>query len=125
VQGGRNKIADVLNALDGVDGKSNAIRFFTCNNVDVIVDNLAFMTRMNSIFDFKYPNFQELNERFDTLIKFHCNQYDQNKYGQFLAALNMINHPISYRTFTKYCIRYLFGDNWLDNLLANIHELRS
>ncbi len=123
-EGSGNTIADILNALDGVDSNNEVMRFFTCNNPDIVRLNLAFMTRMNGTFKFDYPKFTELKERFNTLIKFH-EKYDQGLYDTFLLKLETLiaTTPIDYRRFTKFCIRYLFGDRWLETLIEKMGEL--
>ncbi|AYV83481.1 MAG: AAA family ATPase [Hyperionvirus sp.] len=115
-------MSQILNSLDGLDDSSNILRFFTGNNCDVIFKNKALINRMSAKFKFDYPSlamFRAKLMRFLTYRKDAVN--DQDKIEKFLNLVE--TKKITMRPFVNYCIRYLFEENYIDEMVKHHEEL--
>lgn len=127
----------ILNALDGFDDTNNTIRFFTGNNCDTIFNEKALINRISGKYYFDYPSREmfknkliklllisklndnnEISEEF--LHKVSSCDFEE-KVNKFIDLVSDKN--LTLRPFTSYCIRYLFNDNCLDDMIENISEL--
>lgn len=127
----------ILNALDGFDDTDNTIRFFTGNNCEVIFNEQALINRVCGKYKFGYPTremfrakllklllISKLNEDNKFNAELILNEFSnglEEKLERFLDLV--VDKEITLRPFTSYCIRYLFNDNCLDDMIENINEL--
>ena len=123
-------MAEILNALDGLQSSHGIIRFFTANNENLILSNKALVNRLNSKFLFNKPDRSQFENKLNSLLKYfeHINKkelledtHNINKLNTFIDKIMEKN--ITLRPFTNYVIRYLFDNEFFDNLLDNIGEL--
>ena len=138
---GKFCMADILNQLDGVESTEGCIRFFTCNNVDIINKHDALVNRISGKFMFDYPSAEQFEKKLDRFLTFWDNidqtiQTDPNipseqtnlaKKKEFLNLINEYNsrakQKITLRPYSNYIIRYLFEKNHLDLMIQNIDLL--
>jgi predicted AAA+ superfamily ATPase len=125
-----NKMAEILNCLDGVESSNNVIRFFTGNNCELIFKNQALLSRMNGRFEFHLPAIEDFEKKLRLLLKFHEGGEglpNDQEISAFMALLatRIVNakNPITLRPFTAFAIRYLFEANCLSLMTENIAEL--
>lgn len=127
----------ILNALDGFDDTHNTIRFFTGNNCEVIFNEQALINRVSGKYKFGYPDremfrakllklfiISKLNENKDFSVEnitAELMQKDIEKLERFLDLI--VDKNVTLRPFTSYCIRYLFNENCLDDMIENINDL--
>ncbi len=127
----------ILNALDGFDDTHNTIRFFTGNNCEVIFNEQALINRVSGKYKFGYPDREMFRAKLLKLFiisKFNENkdfsveniytelmQKDIEKMERFLDLI--VDKNVTLRPFTSYCIRYLFNENCLDDMIENINDL--
>jgi SpoVK/Ycf46/Vps4 family AAA+-type ATPase len=125
-----DNMAEILNALDGLQSSHGIIRFFTGNNVDLILSNKALVNRLNSKFLFNKPDRSQFENKLNTLLKYFNyvdkkelleDHVNKDKLNTFIDKIMEKN--ITLRPFTNYVIRYLFDNEFFDNLLDNIDEL--
>ncbi|CAH6420841.1 AAA family ATPase [uncultured virus] len=114
-------ISNFLNALDGLDDKGDTIRFLTGNNEELILQNEAMSNRMNGKFQFYKPTKEMFHKKLSKLLSIHKN-IDNNKLNEFLNLIEKKN--ITFRPFVNYTIRYLFKENYMDELIQNIDQLK-
>lgn len=127
----------ILNALDGFDDTDNTIRFFTGNDCEVIFNEQALINRVCGKYKFGYPTremfrakllklliISKLNENNELNEEEICTEFMTNLNEKMERFLDLVvDKNITLRPFTSYCIRYLFNDNCLDDMLENIGEL--
>jgi len=125
-----NKMAEILNCLDGVESNNNVIRFFTGNNCELIFKNEALLSRMNGRFEFHLPEIEDFEKKLRLLLKFHEGGEglpSDQEIAAFMALLatriETAKNPITLRPFTAFAIRYLFEANCLSLMTENIAEL--
>lgn len=114
-------MSDILNSLDGVDSGEGVIRFFTGNDCDIIFSNKALVNRMSACFKFSMPTTEMFSDKLKTLLLDRPPYVDKDK-----KSSQLIEHvvgKVTLRPFVNYVIRYLFDENYLDNMLDNIDEL--
>jgi SpoVK/Ycf46/Vps4 family AAA+-type ATPase len=112
--------SQILNSLDGFDDLSGVVRFFTANNANIIFNNKALISRMSTKFEFHNPTREMYEIKLNKLFSQKTN-FDGEKMNKYLDLVS--NKGVSLRAFVRYTIRYLFDDNYLDNLIENINEL--
>jgi hypothetical protein len=113
--------SQILNSLDGFDDNSSGIiRFFSANNPNIIFENEALVSRMNGKFKFEAPTRDMFEQKLKKIFTYKTD-IDTDKMNKYLDLVDGKN--ISLRQFTKYTIRYLFDDEYLDNMIKNINDL--
>ncbi len=131
----------ILNALDGFDDTDNTIRFFTGNNCEVIFNETALINRVCGKYKFDYPTKEMFRDKLMKLFiisKLNDNdQTNENKTEKFTELITNLNEKIesfldlvsdknlTLRPFTSYCIRYIFNENCLDDMIENVTDLIS
>jgi len=127
----------ILNALDGFDDTDNTIRFFTGNNCEVIFNEQALINRVSGKYKFGYPTremfsakllklfiISKLNENNELNEIEICTEFMTNLNKKMQTFLDLVvDKNITLRPFTSYCIRYLFNENCLDDMIENIQDL--
>lgn len=113
-------MSDILNTLDGVNSGENVIRFFTGNDCKVIFDNKALINRMSSRFEFHMPTRDMMEAKLAYLLSNVRPELDASRFAPFIDA---VAGKITMRPFTSYVLRYLFDDDPLVPMIANVHEL--
>jgi hypothetical protein len=53
-------ISQILNSIDGINDSDSILRFFTCNDLSVVSDNLAFMSRFYAVYYIDMPDFNTI-----------------------------------------------------------------
>jgi AAA+ superfamily predicted ATPase len=125
-----NKMAEILNCLDGVESSNNVIRFFTGNNCDIIKRNEALLSRMNGQFEFYSPTLDNYMSKLRNLLEFHTknnNKIPEADIEEFSRVLKTTiekqsQKPMSLRTFTFLVIRYLFEPDCLKHISNKLLE---
>jgi hypothetical protein len=116
-------ISGILNTLDGFDDKGDTIRFFTANNQSIIYKYDALINRMNSSYEFYYPNDEIFRKKLLRLLSFYGEtDFDSNSIDKFIELV--LEKNITVRPFTNYVIRYLFDENCIDKMIENIDQLK-
>jgi hypothetical protein len=120
-------ISSILNYIDGIEGSNdnNTIRFFTCNDESFFYEkeNKAFKTRITRKINFKNPSDEMFSKKFERLTQFKSfNENDKTKISQFLSLVKE-NKTINLREFTKYLVRYILNENFLDLIIENIETI--
>jgi len=116
-------MSQILNSMDGLQDSKNVIRFFTGNDCEVIFRNKALVNRMSAKLEFFLPTEDMFKIKIKKML---VNSLDKNNetlldnYASLIANLN-----ISMRPFISYSIRYLFDENPLETMIANIAELNT
>lgn len=116
-------ISQILNAMDGFEDNGDTIRFFTANNKETILKIDALQNRLSHSFEFHEPNLQMYRDKLMRFLSFY-EQNDSAKIELFLEKVNKLSEKITLRPFSNYVIRYLFTENYLDNMILNIEELK-
>lgn len=111
----------ILNAMDGFDDSENTIRFFTGNDCEVIFQEKALINRISGKYKFGYPTYQMFRAKLLRLQEICLNPFDEDKIDKFISLINDKN--ITLRPFTSYCLRYLFNENNLDDMIENVNNL--
>lgn len=111
----------ILNAMDGFDDSENTIRFFTGNDCEAIFQEKALINRISGKYKFSYPNFEMFREKLLKLAAIAPKPLDEEKINQFVSMV--VDKNITLRPFTSYCLRYLFNENNLDNMIENVNSL--
>lgn len=116
-------IGQILNAMDGFDDSGNTIRFFTGNNCDIIFNEKALINRISGKYKFGYPTADMFRDKIYKLLSVTKVNIGENieKIDKFVSLIE--NKDLTLRPFTSYCIRYLFNDNCIDDLIENINDL--
>ena len=116
-------MGQILNAMDGFDDSSNTIRFFTGNNCDIIFEEKALINRISGKYKFDYPNSDMFRDKIYKLVSLSKINIEENreKIEHFISLVSDKN--LTLRPFTSYCIRYLFNENCIDDLIQNIGHL--
>ena len=116
-------MSQILNAMDGFDDTANTIRFFTGNNCDVIFNEKALINRISGKYKFDYPNSEMFRNKLSKLLSITDIKPEDNidKINLFISSI--VDKNITLRPFTAYCIRYLFNENCLDDMIKNISIL--
>ena len=111
----------ILNAMDGFDDSGNTIRFFTGNDCDAIFQEKALINRISGKYKFDYPTFEMFRAKLLKLSAIAPKPLDEEKINQFISMI--INKNLTLRPFTSYCLRYLFNENNLDDMIENVSSL--
>lgn len=111
----------ILNAMDGFDDSGNTIRFFTGNDCEVIFQEKALINRISGKYKFDYPTFEMFRAKLLKLSAIAPHPFDVEKINHFISMIADKN--ITLRPFTSYCLRYLFNENNLDDMLKNVNDL--
>lgn len=116
-------MGQILNALDGFDDTANTIRFFTGNNCDIIFNEKALINRISGKYKFDYPTSEMFRNKLLKLLSITKIDLESNneKIDNFVSLI--IDKKITLRPFTAYCIRYLFNENNLDDMIENVNDL--
>ncbi len=117
-------ISNILNALDGFNDKGDTVRFFTANNKESIFKIDALINRMSAKYEFYWPTKNIFNDKLMRLLSYHTSNgktLDIEKVNKFLDLI--LTKHITVRPFVNYVIRYLFEDNYMDQLIENIDQL--
>ena len=118
----KHNMSEILNSLDGIETSEGCIRFFTANNADVIMNNKALINRMNSKFEFYYPIREHFSKKLDRFLTIKENVLEDKK-NEFINLVMDKKTTLTLRPFSNYVIRYLFDNDYLDKMIANIDEL--
>ena len=117
----------ILNALDGFDDTDNTVRFFTGNDCSVIFEEKALINRISGKYEFGYPTRDMFRDKLLILLSISSVQTEliekelNDKIDSLLDLV--VDKNITLRPFTSYCIRYLFNENCLDDMIENVGEL--
>ena len=111
----------ILNAMDGFDDSGNTIRFFTSNDCDVIFQEKALINRISGKYKFSYPTFEMFRVKLLKLAAIAPKPFEEEKLNQFISMI--VDKNLTLRPFTSYCLRYLFNENNLDDMIENINSL--
>jgi len=111
----------ILNAMDGFDDAGNTIRFFTGNDCDAIFKEKALINRISGKYKFDYPTFKMFRAKLLKLGSIAPKPLDEEKINQFTSMI--VDKNITLRPFTSYCLRYLFNENNVDDMIQNINDL--
>lgn len=111
----------ILNAMDGFDDSGNTIRFFTGNDCEVIFQEKALINRISGKYKFGYPTFEMFRAKLLKLGAIAPKPLDEEKINQFISIIADKN--LTLRPFTSYCLRYLFNENSLDDMIQNVNDL--
>ena len=116
-------MGQILNAMDGFDDTANTIRFFTGNNCNIIFEEKALINRISGKYKFDYPNSEMFRDKINKLLSVTKINIEENreKIDHFISLV--IDKNITLRPFTSYCIRHLFNENCIDDLIQNIGDL--
>ena len=115
------QMSDILNSLDGANSGEGVIRFFTGNDCKTIFSNKALVNRMSACFKFSMPTREMYDAKLKSLLRNRTLSIDDDE-----KCDQLIDHAVdkvTLRPFVNYVIRYLFDENYLDNMLENIDEL--
>lgn len=96
------------------------VRFFTANNPEVIFSNKALINRMNAKFEFSNPTRDMYKTKLTKLFS-QKEDVDETKLTLYVDAVTA--KGVSLRALVRYTIRYMFDENYMENLLDNIYEL--
>lgn len=118
-------MASILNALDGLDDDSGVIRFFTGNNCESIFSNKALINRMCGRFKFDYPHRDMYLQKLERLLSYHTHDPSHDPKDPRIKTFVdlVVSKGVTMRPFVNYTIRYMFEDNFLDELIAHVQEL--
>jgi hypothetical protein len=111
----------ILNAMDGFDDSGTTIRFFTGNDCKVIFEEKALINRISDKYKFGYPTFEMFRTKLLKLGAIIKNPLNEEKLDQFISLI--VDKHITLRPFTTYCLRYLFNENNLDDMIENVNSL--
>jgi hypothetical protein len=111
----------ILNAMDGFDDSGTTIRFFTGNDCQAIFEEKALINRISGKYKFSYPTFEMFRAKLLKLGAIITNPFDEEKLDQFISLI--VDKQITLRPFTNYCLRYLFNENNLDDMIENVNSL--
>lgn len=112
-------MSDVLNSLDGINSGDKIIRIFTGNDCKIIFENEALINRMACCFEFGMPTRDMYVSKFRSLLP-APETLDESKMDMFI---DLVDGKVTLRPFVNYVIRYLFDEDYLDAMIANIKEL--
>ena len=73
------------------------------------------------IYKFDYPTFEMFRAKFLKLAAIDSKPLNEEKLNKFILII--IDRKITLRPFTIYCLRYLFNQNYLDDMITNIKSL--
>lgn len=107
--------------MDGFDDSGNTIRFFTGNDCEVIFQEKALINRISGRYKFDYPTFEMFRAKLLKLCAIAPKPLDEEKLNQFISMI--VDKNITLRPFTSYCLRYLFNENNLDDMIENVNNL--
>ena len=114
-------MSDILNSLDGLNSGDEIIRIFTGNNCKIIFENAALINRMSCCLKFDSPSREMFREKFKAILP-KPDGLDDTKLEKLLDLLGS-PPKVTLRPFVNYVIRYLFNENYLDDMIKNINEL--
>lgn len=112
-------MSDILNSLDGVNSGDEIIRIFTGNDCKIIFENEALINRMSCCLKFDKPSRSMFEQKFKALLP-NLDGVDDNK---LQTLLDQVDGKVTLRPFVNYVIRYMFEENYLDDMIGNISEL--
>ena len=107
--------------MDGFDDSGNTIRFFTGNDCEVIFQEKALINRISGKFKFGYPIFEMFRAKLLKLATITQYPLYESKINEFISLI--VDKNITLRPFTSYCLRYLFNENNLDDMIVNVNSL--
>lgn len=119
---GKFNMADILNALDGVEKTTHVIRFFTANNSKIIFENKALFSRMTASFRFTNPGKEFYRVRLLRMLSMYPN-VPSDKVTTLIDKVAQLG-PVSLRSFSTFVVRYMFAENYLDKMIENVDELK-
>lgn len=111
----------ILNAMDGFDDSGNTIRFFTGNDCESIFREKALINRISGKYKFGYPTFEMFRAKLLKLGAIAPQPLDEEKINKFISMI--VDKNLTLRPFTSYCLRYLFNENNLDDMIENVNSL--
>lgn len=120
-QDNKELLGIILNAMDGFDDSDNVIRFFTGNDCSVIYNEKALINRISGKYKFDYPTFEMFRAKLMKLGQISPEPFDDDKVNTFISLI--VDKQITLRPFTSYCVRYLFTENNLTNMIDHVNEL--
>ena len=101
----------LLNGIDGVNNKSNVVRFFTGNDCKTIVSNKALINRITHTCVFGDPTREMYKMKMKQLFAFH-ETYDEDLAEKFLDKVCKQKPPMSMRPFITHILMYLFEERF-------------
>jgi len=114
-------IAQILNAMDGIDDNDSYIRFFTCNDPTLIEENKALLGRFYATYFIGPPKQDAIDQKIKKMLSFYKN-LDEEKVNIFINMV--VDKKIgNIRKLSHYVTRYLFNENYIDDMIANIDKL--
>jgi ATP-dependent 26S proteasome regulatory subunit len=111
----------ILNAMDGFDDSGNTIRFFTGNDCKSIFQEKALINRISGKYKFDYPTFEMFRAKLLKLSAIAPKLLNEEKLNEFISMI--VDKNLTLRPFTSYCLRYLFNQNNLDDMIENVNSL--
>jgi len=120
----QTKVSELLNSLDGISSEYGVVRFFTCNDTSVVDANEALRNRMSQKFEFFYPNAAMFEQQLRRLLQYWEGKLGDNadtKISKIVEAA--VSKKVTMRPFSTWVIRWMFKNDPLDVLLANLHQL--
>ncbi len=117
----KHNMSEILNSLDGIETSEGCIRFFTANNPEIIMNNKALVNRLNSKFEFYYPNREQFVCKLNRFLTIK-DDVDEDKKNKFIDLV-MTKENLTLRPFSNYVIRYLFEEEYLTKMIENINDL--
>ena len=120
------KMADILNAVDGVAHSRPIVRIFTGNDCNVIFNNQALLTRMSNKFQFFYPTLTHYETKLRKFLTYYKDEeIDQTVLKTLLQKIDEIIVPahVSLRSFSSFVARYFNDENFLQKMTDNLNEL--
>lgn len=115
-------IAQILNALDGIDDNEGSfLRFFTCNDPTLIIENKALLDRFYGAFYIGKPDRDIIIGKAKRLMSFYP-EYDADKFNVFVDLV-VAKGLGNIRKLVHYMLKYLFEPTCLDDMIANIDNL--
>lgn len=118
-------MSQILNALDGFEDKANSVRFFTGNNVDVILNTSALVNRMADKFEFSYPGREAFEAKLKYLFQDRWESLTDADYAKIKTFIDKVMEVknLTLRPFTNYILRYMFKEDYLDQMLSHTDHL--
>lgn len=120
-----NQMSEILNALDGINSDGCFIRFFTCNNVETIMGDdrfKALRSRLSGIYEYTLPNSTDIyyNKIKDIL---EWKTITESDCVSIKRISEKIPIGISLRVLENYIIRFMFDDDFIQQIENHLDEL--
>jgi hypothetical protein len=119
-------MADILNAMDGIESSVPVIRFFTGNQCDVIFQNQALLSRMTRCLEFFPPTKEVYMAKLAKFLTFHPPGVIDPKTLETFADLiqaQVVPAKVSLRVFSAFVCRYVFDARCMNLLTEHIQDL--